>query len=520
MSGCGARRRPEAQALPPAAVDLQRRLIVTVIGIVSLILVIVAVATSAILGSVLEEQLNDRLRRACRVARLAARIHPQSSPGSTAARDPAAAAASSPAICSRVSTDGRTADRRRGRQRRQGRRTDAARRSTSSPTGCAARVRSSSRSTASGSYRVEAFQRRTRRPSRRRRLPRARCQRPSRQMLTTIALLTLGGLLLLAAATAWTIRAGLAPLRAVADTADAGRRSCRSTRATCRSPSACPHARPTRAPRSAASARPSTPCSTTSTSRSTPASATRSGCGGSSPTRATSCARPSRRSAATRSSRCARSSQSHDPLTLETTESLARAHPGAVAAHDDARRGPAAARAPRRGPGARLRLGRPHRAWRSRRSATPGPPAPTTTGCSTSARSPSSIAGDAGRLHQVAANLLANARTHTPAGTTVTRDASRSEGTDAVLRVHDDGPGIDPAVSRRAVRALLARRPLARPPDRRHRTRAVDRPGDRRGARRLDLRVRARPATPTFEVRLPARANGHLRRRASRLSSR
>ena len=41
-----------------------------------------------------------------------------------------------------------------------------------------------------------------------------------RQMLTTIALLTLGGLLLLAAATAWTIRAGLAPLRSIADTAE------------------------------------------------------------------------------------------------------------------------------------------------------------------------------------------------------------------------------------------------------------------------------------------------------------
>ena len=55
------------------------------------------------------------------------------------------------------------------------------------------------------------------------------------------------------------------------------------------------------------------------------------------------------------------------------------------------------------------------------------------------------IAGDAARLHQVAANLLANARTHTPAGTTVTVSVAR-EGTDAVLRVHDDGPGIDPAV--------------------------------------------------------------------------
>jgi two-component system OmpR family sensor kinase len=56
------------------------------------------------------------------------------------------------------------------------------------------------------------------------------------------------------------------------------------------------------------------------------------------------------------------------------------------------------------------------------------------------------ITGDAARLHQVVGNLLANARTHTPAGTNVTLTVVR-DGTDAVLRVHDDGPGIDPAIS-------------------------------------------------------------------------
>lgn len=55
------------------------------------------------------------------------------------------------------------------------------------------------------------------------------------------------------------------------------------------------------------------------------------------------------------------------------------------------------------------------------------------------------IVGDAGRMHQVVANLLANARTHTPAGTSITLRVSR-EGDEAVLRVHDDGPGIDPGV--------------------------------------------------------------------------
>ena len=58
---------------------------------------------------------------------------------------------------------------------------------------------------------------------------------------------------------------------------------------------------------------------------------------------------------------------------------------------------------------------------------------------------PVTIVGDAGRMHQVVANLLANARTHTPAGTTITLRVGR-EGGDAVLSVHDDGPGIDPAL--------------------------------------------------------------------------
>ncbi|GAB3706955.1 sensor histidine kinase [Mariniluteicoccus flavus] len=52
---------------------------------------------------------------------------------------------------------------------------------------------------------------------------------------------------------------------------------------------------------------------------------------------------------------------------------------------------------------------------------------------------------DRHRLHQVVANLLANARKHTPEGTAVTV-AVRQEGPDAVITVTDDGPGIDPAI--------------------------------------------------------------------------
>jgi two-component system OmpR family sensor kinase len=54
---------------------------------------------------------------------------------------------------------------------------------------------------------------------------------------------------------------------------------------------------------------------------------------------------------------------------------------------------------------------------------------------------PVTVVGDQQRLHQVLANLLANARTHTPEGTTVTVAVTATTGA-AVLRVIDFGPGI------------------------------------------------------------------------------
>jgi len=54
---------------------------------------------------------------------------------------------------------------------------------------------------------------------------------------------------------------------------------------------------------------------------------------------------------------------------------------------------------------------------------------------------PVQVRGDAARLHQVLANLLANARSHTPSGTTVEISLTRSDGW-ATLRVRDNGPGI------------------------------------------------------------------------------
>jgi two-component system OmpR family sensor kinase len=51
------------------------------------------------------------------------------------------------------------------------------------------------------------------------------------------------------------------------------------------------------------------------------------------------------------------------------------------------------------------------------------------------------VVGDEARLHQVLANLLANARTHTPPGTSVTTSLGLDTDS-AVLTVTDDGPGI------------------------------------------------------------------------------
>jgi two-component system OmpR family sensor kinase len=55
------------------------------------------------------------------------------------------------------------------------------------------------------------------------------------------------------------------------------------------------------------------------------------------------------------------------------------------------------------------------------------------------------VQGDDQRLHQVIANLLANARTHTPAGTAVTAGVRVVDAT-AEVEVVDEGPGISPDV--------------------------------------------------------------------------
>ncbi|WP_295701915.1 HAMP domain-containing sensor histidine kinase [Lapillicoccus sp.] len=54
---------------------------------------------------------------------------------------------------------------------------------------------------------------------------------------------------------------------------------------------------------------------------------------------------------------------------------------------------------------------------------------------------PVEVRGDGARLHQIVANLLANARTHTAPGTVV-RTSLAQEGDRARITVHDNGPGV------------------------------------------------------------------------------
>ncbi|WP_248151322.1 sensor histidine kinase [Microbacterium aoyamense] len=112
------------------------------------------------------------------------------------------------------------------------------------------------------------------------------------------------------------------------------------------------------------------------------------------------------------------------------------------------------------------------------------------------------VAGDAGRVTQVLSNLLANARVHTPEDTTVTVTVAH-EGDEAVLRVHDDGPGIEPELADELFERF----------SRADRSRARKTGGTGLGlsiARAISeahggtLSVESEPGDTTFELRLPA----------------
>ncbi len=111
------------------------------------------------------------------------------------------------------------------------------------------------------------------------------------------------------------------------------------------------------------------------------------------------------------------------------------------------------------------------------------------------------VGGDGLRLHQVLANLLANARTHTPPGTTVVTGLSTQE-RDAVLTVTDDGPGI-PAELRGEVFDRFARGDSSR-------SRAAGSTGLGLaivaavvGAHRGTVTVASEPGRTAFTVKLP-----------------
>ena len=70
------------------------------------------------------------------------------------------------------------------------------------------------------------------------------------------------------------------------------------------------------------------------------------------------------------------------------------------------------------------------------------------------------VLGDGDRLRQVVDNLVVNAVVHTPTGTAIEM-AMTEEGDEAVLTVHDDGPGIDAGEVVADLPALLPAGPVA-----------------------------------------------------------
>ena len=120
---------------------------------------------------------------------------------------------------------------------------------------------------------------------------------------------------------------------------------------------------------------------------------------------------------------------------------------------------------------------------------------------------PTVVVGDEPRLRQVVMNLLANARVHTPEGTSVVAALAR-DGDDVVLTVEDDGPGIPPDLvdslferfvrgdSSRSRRAGSTGLGLAI-------VRAVA------VAHEGDVSVTSEPGRTRFTVRLPAAGDAH-----------
>ncbi len=134
---------------------------------------------------------------------------------------------------------------------------------------------------------------------------------------------------------------------------------------------------------------------------------------------------------------------------------------------------------------------------------------------------PVTTIGDPARLHQVLANLLANARTHTPAGTTVWCGL-RTESGRSVVTVTDNGPGIPAGTAAGDLQQVRTRRLLPVAGGRLHRSRARHR--GRRRRRAPWFRLGREPARKDHIHRAAAAFRGrgtpagHPRRRVSRVA--
>ncbi|GAB3916314.1 two-component sensor histidine kinase [Microlunatus endophyticus] len=123
-------------------------------------------------------------------------------------------------------------------------------------------------------------------------------------------------------------------------------------------------------------------------------------------------------------------------------------------------------------------------------------------------QSPATVLGDRNRLHQAVVNLLANARTHTPPGTSVTAGLRIQDG-HVVIAISDNGPGIPADIQERVFERFT------RGDD--SRARSGDRTGGSTGlglaivaavveAHQGTVDVRSIPGDTRFELRLPLAA--------------
>ncbi len=198
--------------------SLQTRLIATVVGMVALILAMIGVATSALLGNILSEQLDNQVRDAANLAGSQLSRHPGDLSGSTDAYTALQEGRSFPTgmvliVQSSTGTDGAylTSDN-----------TVATLSNAQVDQVVSAFDMGQSTTTATidglgtyrvfsgrvpGSYVIAAG------------LPLSAVSATITQILTTVGLVTTGGLLVLAAIIALVIRGSLKPLRAVAATA-------------------------------------------------------------------------------------------------------------------------------------------------------------------------------------------------------------------------------------------------------------------------------------------------------------